>query len=395
MKKPMNRLVIVGAGPVGLHAALQAHECGFDVTVVERGTIGAAVRCWEHVTLFTPFSMNSTAGGRKVVSDAGSIPADDALLTGGEYVDRYLVPLANCSSLAGRIQTDSELIAASRTDFGKSDAIGRPERAESPFRLLIRRASTVDEVIECDILLDCTGFVSRHRHVGVGGIPCPGELKCLTPSDYRIADSGTPGEHVVVIGSGYSAATSVCVLQESYERITWITRGDREQPIPGIVDDRLPERRSLTNRANTLATEPQSGVQWLPGVRVESMESSGGKYRLNVSSTDGRQETIRCDRVVANPGFRPDSRPFEELQIHRCYATEGTIKLAAHLLGDTAGDCLSQVTPGIELLQNPEPNFYILGAASYGRDSRFLLKNGLEQVEQLFDSISFPLEAAQ
>jgi hypothetical protein len=63
------------------------------------------------------------------------------------------------------------------------------------------------------------------------------------------------------------------------------------------------------------------------------------------------------------------------------------MQLAAHLLGETSSDCLIQTVPGVELLRNPELNFYILGAASYGRDSRFLLKNGLEQVTQLFQSI--------
>jgi len=395
MKRPMNRLVIVGAGPVGLHAALKAHECRFDVTVVEKGDIGAAIRSWEHVRLFTPFFMNSTARGRRLVGESTSVPSDDALLTGGEYVDQYLVPLAECCRPAIQIRTDTELVAVSRRDFSKSDAIGRPERAESPFRLLVRRATRVEEIIECDVLLDCTGIVSRHRYVGVGGIPCPGELECLTPADYRIAESGTPAEHVVVIGSGYLAATSVCLLAKSCKLVTWITRGEREQPIMSVVDDSLAERRSLTDRANNLAADSQSGVQWMPGGRIESVESSDRGYRLHVSIEEGRQEVIRCARVVANPGFRPDSRPFEELQIHRCYATDGPIKLAAHLLSDTAGDCLSQAAPGIELLQNPERNFYILGAASYGRDSRFLLKNGLEQIEQLFETISLPAKAAQ
>jgi len=385
----------VGAGPIGLHAGLQAIACGFDVSVIERGDIGAAVRSWEHVKLFTPFFMNSTAIGRKTVGEAGSVPADDALLTGGEYVDQYLMPLSASNELAGSVQTASEVIAVSRQAFGKSDAIGRPRRSESPFRLLIRRTEGVEDVIECDVLLDCTGFVSRHRYVGIGGIPCPGELNCLSPESYRIAAPTHACEHVVVIGSGYSAATSVCMLNESGNQVTWVTRGEREQPIVSIGDDRLPERRSLTERSNNLVTDSDAGVHWLPGGQIESIKSSNGRYSLNISFSDGRHEVVSCDRIVANPGFRPDSRPFEELQIHRCYATDGPIKLAAHLLGDAGGDCLNQATPGVELLRNPEPNFYILGAASYGRDSRFLLKNGLEQVEQLFESLSCPMEATQ
>jgi hypothetical protein len=57
-------------------------------------------------------------------------------------------------------------------------------------------------------------------------------------------------------------------------------------------------------------------------------------------------------------------------------------------LGESSGDCLQQSVGGPELLQNPEPNFFILGAASYGRDSRFLLQNGLQQIDALFDHIA-------
>ncbi len=59
----MNRLVIVGAGPVGLHAASEAATNGFDITVVERGEAGAAISRWAHVKLFTPFSMTSISAG--------------------------------------------------------------------------------------------------------------------------------------------------------------------------------------------------------------------------------------------------------------------------------------------------------------------------------------------
>ena len=42
---------------------------------------------------------------------------------------------------------------------------------------------------------------------------------------------------------------------------------------------------------------------------------------------------------------------------------------------------------GIEALQSPEPDFYILGSKSYGRDSRFLLRVGLEQVELVVEHL--------
>lgn len=391
----MKRVIVVGAGPIGLHAALQAVASGFDVMVLERGEVAAAIRGWGHVRLFTPFGMNSTTAGRDTAARFADLPASDALLTGDEYIRRYLMPLANSPALDGRIHTDTEVLAVSRQALGKSDAIGQPQRARSAFRLLVRRTDGSEEINEADILLDCTGFTTRHRFVGIGGIPCPGERDCLTASNYTVASpSDPPAEHTVVIGSGYSAATSVWALQETSQRITWITRANRDAPIQPVLNDPLAERRQLTDEANRLALDPDSRVVWMPGAQIESMQQDGEQLTLGLVRPDGQAETLHADRVVANPGFRPDSRPFEELQVHRCYATDGPIKLAAHLLGEVGEDCLSQAVPGAELLKNPEPNFFILGAASYGRDSRFLLQNGLEQVEQLFDQILDTTEIA-
>jgi len=395
----LERLLVVGAGPVGLHAALHAEAAGFDVSVLERDDIGSAVQRWSHVRLFTPFSMNSTRAGRQAAGEESDLPHPDELLTGADYVARYLRPLGECRELSGRIRTRAEVVAVSRRNFGKQHHIRQPERADSPFRILLRGIHGQEEIVECDVLLDCTGFTSRHRFIGAGGIPCPGERDWLKSADYEIVDPARPvwreAQHVVVIGSGYSAATSVCLLHDAGLRTTWITRGDRSHPVLPVENDSLLERRSLTNRANDLACREDAAVTWLPGPLVDVICKTSNGLQLTMSMPDGRQKQIVCDRIVANPGYRPDSRPFEELQIDRCYATEGPVRLAAHLLDETAGDCLNQTAACPDLLQNPEPGFFIVGAASYGRDSRFLLQNGLRQVEQIVESILAGREVLQ
>ena len=62
--------------------------------------------------------------------------------------------------------------------------------------------------------------------------------------------------------------------------------------------------------------------------------------------------------------------------------------MAAALLGagdENGGDCLAAgAAIGPDALKNPEPNFFILGAKSYGTNSNFLLKVGLQQVRDVF-----------
>jgi hypothetical protein len=64
------------------------------------------------------------------------------------------------------------------------------------------------------------------------------------------------------------------------------------------------------------------------------------------------------------------------------------MKLAAALLGQKAQDCLKVASAGPESLRNPEPNYFILGAKSYGRNSHFLLRVGFEQVRDVFTLIT-------
>ena len=40
----LRRLAIIGAGPIGLEAALLGRERGFEVTVLEKGRVGESLR---------------------------------------------------------------------------------------------------------------------------------------------------------------------------------------------------------------------------------------------------------------------------------------------------------------------------------------------------------------
>ena len=67
--------------------------------------------------------------------------------------------------------------------------------------------------------------------------------------------------------------------------------------------------------------------------------------------------------------------------------------LATAILGaqtkdpDSTQGCLGQVAHGPETLKSPEPDFYVLGAKSYGRNPNFLLTVGHQQVEDVMGLI--------
>ena len=251
------RIAIIGAGPIGLEAALFATQKGFEVSVLERGRVAENVRAWGHVRLFSPFEMNSSPWGRGALKESGyeKIPADDALLTGCEFAEQYLIPLSQHPKLARVVRENTEVAAIGRADCWKGDLTGA-SRQESPFRILVR-SQEGEDLIESDFVLDCSGTYPNHNWLGAGGIPCPGETENQQQLTWTLPDvAGNDrerfqGKRTLVVGSGYSAATTVVALADLAREspgtnVVWLTRSKRELPIGALPDDQLTERAELT-----------------------------------------------------------------------------------------------------------------------------------------------------
>jgi hypothetical protein len=236
--------------------------------------------------------------------------------------------------------------------------------------------------------------------MGTGGMGAEGEMTAEPHIAYALEDipgtrqSTYAGKNVLVVGGGYSAATTICNLASLAEKhpdtwVYWLARGASTQPIKRITNDPLKERDRLAVRANTLATRGEGNVEFHHQTVIESAEWAGPDRGFKVTGKcAGKTKTWEVERLIANVGFTPDSSLYRELQIHECYATLGPMNLAASLLKLKGVDCLQIPPQGAEALRNPEPNFFILGSKSYGRNSQFLLRNGFEQIREVFTLIT-------
>ena len=340
--------------------------------------------------------MNTSSWGRRALAES-ALPADDECLTGADFVERYLLPLSQHSLLNGCVRESSRVLGISRARLWKTDQIGKSSRVASPFRILMQSDAGAESTLEADVVLDCSGTYGNHNWLGAGGLPAPGERDAADQIDYELCDfTGTSRDRfenktVLVAGSGYSAATAVVALAELSlnTQVIWLTRSDAAQPLTLVADDPLLERARLTESANAIAAGQGRAVRRLTGSSITSIDrDADASLIVSVQNASGEVESLAVDRVIALIGYRPDRSLYEELQVHECYATQGPIRLAASLLGESSSDCLAQSEPGIDTLRNPEPDFYILGAKSYGRDSRFLMRTGIAQVETVIDAMS-------
>lgn len=388
-------IAILGAGPIGLDAALAAHEAGFPFTVYESGReVAANVRAWGHVRLFTPWSMNLSARMRNRLG-VGTPTTSDECPTGVELVQQVLSPVAALPDLAANLRLGTEVVAVSRAGLVKSDEIGTGARSNHPFRVLIRDAHG-ERVEPADVVLDCTGTYGHPNPTGDGGIPAPGERGLADRIERRIPDvAGSPelwaGQSVLVVGAGHSAQTAVTDLQalaasSAGTHATWVLRSPAGRIEP-IENDPLSERARLTARANEILAGGSPHVSVLAGWVVDELRPGGDAVVVILRNGAGRRRSVEVDRVVSLTGSVGDPAIYRQLQVHECWATSGPMKLAATLLGEAGGDCLQQTSHGVAVLESPEPRFYMLGSKSYGRNNTFLLRVGYEQVGEVFDEL--------
>ena len=346
--EPPSRIAILGAGPCGLETGLYARYLGYQTTIYEQGEIAQAVREWGHVRMFSPFRMNRSPLGLAALqaqnpdSDA---PSDNDLLTGHEWCERYLLPLATSDLLKDHIRTGTKVLSVGKQTLSKKENPTIPDRTQDPFRILIRDAQGQESIELAEAVIDTTGVWGQTNWLGPGGAPAIGEQRHAEAIDYRLPDFlGADREHfenrrTLVVGAGFSAATNVTSLADlanaaRQTTIVWSTRraGAADMgPLLEIADDKLPERARLTREANRLATDPDSPVQHWPETWVESLQYDPSRQQWSVGFGGACQDIEVFDQILANVGFRPDRDLYRELQIHECYATEGPIKLAATL----------------------------------------------------------------
>lgn len=376
----MTRVLVIGGGPMGIAAAIGALDRGHDVTLLERGEIGASLRTWGPTRFFSPLAMNLSPRMRELLRDA--MPADDALLTGTEYAERVLVPLTQRAPLEGRVRTGHRVIAVGRRGLTRTDYAGHPLRAEKPFRVLCDN----DAMFEAEVILDASGGLVLPCPMGVGGLPPMGIARLAkapirTLGDLAAQLDSLRGKRVLLLGDGHSAANAISMLADAHVNVVWATRGANRRPCEEVPNDPLPERKSVVERANALAENPPAFLCVERKAMIESVAQNNG--HAVIALTGGR--IVEADAIAAFTGYRPDASFLSELTVETSPVTEGGARLYRAISNIT--DCLTQprVTPAD--LASGEPGYWLVGSRAYGRSRSFLLQTGLGQLEVILGNL--------
>lgn len=387
------RAVIIGAGPMGFETALRALDRGFEVTMFEAGRIGENICQWQHVRFFSPFGMNISPRVRQALMGK-TLPADDAILTGGELVEAILQPLSRLPEFEGKIHCGHRVVSIARAGLGKMGLPNHPLRTERAFRILTEDAAGLEKIFEADVVFDASGVYGQPNWAGSSGMPAIGERRLGNRIVRQLLDfDGSElqryaGKKVLLIGHGHSAAHAAVAINQILKRdpltqINWAVRTDRTKPIAEIPDDPLPERAKIAGAANAIAQNPPANFRVLRRCSLESLhETNKLQVKLKVSRNI---DEIEVDEIIALTGFRPNLGILRELTAEFSGVSEGVSGLYRALTNIT--DCLAKIDIKPQALQTGEPNFFVVGIKSYGRNSGFLLRSGIDQIEAIFSML--------
>lgn len=245
----MYDIVIIGAGPAGLTAAVYARRAEKSVVILEKGTFGGQITfspCVENFPGFKSLSGNELA----------DLMVDQALSLGAEI----------------------ELYEANGVKVN-SDGTKTVTTAEG-------------EEFTAQAVIIATG--AKHRLLGVEGEK---ELIGHGISFCAVCDGAFyKGKETVVVGGGNSALQEALLLSDGCKKVTLVQN----------LDTFTGEEKLLS------ALRAKDNVEFITGARVDSFTESNGELTgINITVKD-ESETLYTDGVFIAIGLAPDNGNFKD-----------------------------------------------------------------------------------
>jgi thioredoxin reductase (NADPH) len=317
-------LVIVGAGPVGLEAAIRAQRAGLRYLVLEQGAIvNAIARYPTYMTFFTT-SERLEIGGHPLVASTDKPTRKEAL-------DYYRRVVQN-DALAVRTHTEVTAIEP---------------QADGSFRLATRSDRGVAGEVRARAVAVATGYYANPKRLGIPGEDLP------TVSHYYSEAHPFYGRDVTIVGAGSSAADAALDLYRAGARVTIVHRGpdfrhSLKYWIRPNIENRVKEGSIVAHFHTTVCEITPDAVI------AEKLPPDGRAERL----------TIPTDKTFLLTGY---------------YASPDLLR--------AAGVRIDPVTLSAELdpatFETNVPGLYCIGSAGFGtRTSDVFIENGLVHAER-------------
>ena len=328
-------LIIVGAGPSGLSAAIAAKQRDLDYQVLERGVLVNSIYQFPPQMVFFTTPELLEIGGLPFVSPYEKPTRAEALNYYRKVVEKYDLQIAYGETVLSVQREDDAFALATRTSHG------------------------VQRVRYAHNVLMAIGYYDHPNLIGVPGEDLP------HVHHYYSEPHAYFRQRVVVVGGGNSAAEAALECFRAGARVTLVHRGPTLKAsikywVKPDIENRIKEG-SVAARFNTCVTEikPTSVT-----VRTAGSEND---------DTDSRNEELPADAVLLLTGYRSDSNLLRAAGVH---------------LDER---CVPAFNP--ETFETNVPGLFLAGGAICGRDtSNVFIENGRFHGEKIVETIASRLE---
>jgi hypothetical protein len=434
-------IAVIGGGPIGLEATLYGRFLGYEVTLFEQGEVAENIRQWQHVSMWTPFHYLHSRLGKLAIetqSPGHTFPNLQQEVTGEQWLEKYLLPLAATDLVAKSLRTRHRVISVSRCHYAKHQAVANESRWQDGFVVVWEDTDGIEQSDTFDFVIDASGTFHQQQPWGAGGSPALGEkqlrlarkldpqvsaaLHVVAP-DFASQLDRWKDARVLVVGDSPQAAETVTQWLRLDDRgsLVWVisqTPSDfglypmaANDPLPArvklfdaanqiVLKNRLGNISALTQENTAIASELPRRVQVVANTNLTSLhwdvESQKFQVRLcqwfdvdwatapdDFEEPDDREVMLEFDQVVIATGHGVDESFTSQLIVPRCPQTEAMAPVS-DALRQYQGDRFDfeLTTPAWTL--TPEGRFFVLGAKSFGRQPNYFYRLGLQQVREAF-----------
>ncbi len=323
-ERPRLDVIIVGAGPIGLEAAIRAKRAGLRYQVLDKGPVANAIVRYPTYMLFFTTSERLEIGGHPLVTAADKPTRKEAL-------DYYRKVVQN---EALEVRTFTEVTAVE-------------PRGGDGFVVSTRDERGAEAELRASAVILASGYFEYPKLLGVPGEDLP------HVSHYFDEAHASYARNVTLVGAGSSAADAALELHRAGANVTIVHRG-------------ADFRHSLK--------------YWIrPNLENRVAEGSITAHFHSVVRAIGR-DTVLVDK-------RPPGQPLQQVRIpsDRVYLLTGYFA-PPHLLHGagvpTDPETLAAVLDP-DTFETPVAGLYCIGSAGFGtRTSDVFIENGLLHAER-------------
>ena len=357
-------IAIIGAGPVGIEAAIYARFLGYFVSIFEQRRVAHRMLDWHNRSLDVTVQDCTTSLGHAAI--AAQNPEyvrkkPDERFTGKTYAEEYLLPLAKTDLLFDDIHFLSPVADVSRYRTLVSDQIERQERCNDEFRILVEGRHRGAWISRADVVVDCRGASQKKSGMGPGGGLAIGESQLQdsflmhAPLDRKFEAKSVLAKHICLVGQSIRAVQFAMEYLQQFGgdpngRLTWVIRSDRRQ-----------DTFAFAKAMETVLDEPNRNIVFLESLGVEQIQrNDAGTYLLKFLRDDESTVEMQCDAIAS-------------MTVGREVTLSSELNVAKQVEFDESATWLTQ-----------EPGYYVLQGGCIEDGAGVGLSDAFLRIRQLF-----------